>query len=772
MSSQNIKSVLVEERRFPPSAEFTARARLKPADVAALRAEAAADHQGFWARQAADRTALAQAVHGHAGRIAGAELPLVHRRRAQRLPQLPRRAPRGARPQDRGHLRRRAGRRAPRVLSRAACRRVPVRQCAAGAGREAGRSRGHLHADGARGDRRDARLRAHRRHPFGGVRRVLGAVAQGPHRGCRRRGADHRRWRLARRQGRRAQGSRRQGAVAGLPRASARSSCSSAPARTCTCIRGAISGGTTSSRASRRSASPCGSMPSIRCSCCTPRAPPASPRASSIRAPAIYSAPSSPASGCSTSTTTTSSGAPPTSAGSPATATSPTARWRPARPSSSTKARRRSRMPGRFWKICESLGVTIFYTAPTAIRALMKLGDDIPARYDLTKLRLLGSVGEPINPEAWMWYHEHIGRMRCPIVDTWWQTETGAIMISPLPGVTATKPGSCTQPLPGIDATIVDARGDAVQGADAGGYLVDPQALAVDVAHDLGRQRALPQDLLGNLPEPLLRRRRLRASRQGRLLLDHGPHRRRAERRRPSPRHDGDRIRAGRASESRRGRGGRQAARHQGRVGVRVRRAARRASDRRRRSKRSPRCCATGSPSSSAPSRGPTTSASPTICRRRARARSCAACCAPSRATRTSRRICRRSRIRRSSISCAATNRPAEAGEGRAEEEGCREEEGGGEAKPAAKRPRRRKSPSAKTKAAPDEESRARKKRRAEESRRAKKTAPKKTAPQDSAPARAARSSRQPRARSTRLSTATKWQATPPSTNRCHTACV
>ncbi|HEU5137205.1 MAG TPA: acetate--CoA ligase [Steroidobacteraceae bacterium] len=128
--------------------------------------------------------------------------------------------------------------------------------------------------------------------------------------------------------------------------------------------------------------------------------------------------------------------------------------------------------PGRFWQICESQGVTIFYTAPTAIRALMKLGDDIPARYDLTKLRLLGSVGEPINPEAWMWYHENVGRMRCPIVDTWWQTETGAIMISPLPGVTATRPGSCTQPLPGIDATIVNARGEPVEGADAGGYLV------------------------------------------------------------------------------------------------------------------------------------------------------------------------------------------------------------------------------------------------------------------------------------------------------------
>jgi acetyl-CoA synthetase len=128
--------------------------------------------------------------------------------------------------------------------------------------------------------------------------------------------------------------------------------------------------------------------------------------------------------------------------------------------------------PGRFWEIIEQRGVTIFYTAPTAIRALMKLGDDVPARYDLTKLRLLGSVGEPINPEAWMWYHEHIGRRRCPIVDTWWQTETGAIMISPLPGATVTKPGSCTQPLPGIDAAIVDAQGNEVQGADAGGFLV------------------------------------------------------------------------------------------------------------------------------------------------------------------------------------------------------------------------------------------------------------------------------------------------------------
>ncbi len=127
---------------------------------------------------------------------------------------------------------------------------------------------------------------------------------------------------------------------------------------------------------------------------------------------------------------------------------------------------------GRFWKICQDHGISVFYTAPTAIRALMKLGDEIPARYDLSRLRLLGSVGEPINPEAWMWYHRVIGRGRCPIVDTWWQTETGVILISPLPGVTPTKPGSCTLPLPGIEADIVDEHGQSITRPDAGGYLV------------------------------------------------------------------------------------------------------------------------------------------------------------------------------------------------------------------------------------------------------------------------------------------------------------
>jgi acetyl-CoA synthetase len=109
---------------------------------------------------------------------------------------------------------------------------------------------------------------------------------------------------------------------------------------------------------------------------------------------------------------------------------------------------------GRFWQLCERYGVTVFYTAPTAIRAFMRWGDEWPGKSNLSRLRLLGTVGEPINPEAWMWYHQVIGGERCPIVDTWWQTETGGIMITPLPGLTETKPGTATRPFPGIEATI------------------------------------------------------------------------------------------------------------------------------------------------------------------------------------------------------------------------------------------------------------------------------------------------------------------------------
>lgn len=126
---------------------------------------------------------------------------------------------------------------------------------------------------------------------------------------------------------------------------------------------------------------------------------------------------------------------------------------------------------GRWWELISKHKISILYTAPTAIRTFMKWGDEIPRRFDLSSLRLLGSVGEPINPEAWMWYRETIGSHRCPIVDTWWQTETGGIMISPLPGVTATKPGSAMTPLPGISAEVVNESAEPVQRGGAG-YLV------------------------------------------------------------------------------------------------------------------------------------------------------------------------------------------------------------------------------------------------------------------------------------------------------------
>jgi len=127
--------------------------------------------------------------------------------------------------------------------------------------------------------------------------------------------------------------------------------------------------------------------------------------------------------------------------------------------------------PDRWWQIIEDYGVTILYCAPTAIRAFMKQGESWPEKHDLSSLRLLGSVGEPINPEAWLWYQRNIGTGRCPIVDTWWQTETGMIMITPLPGVTTTKPGSATYPFPGVGADIVDAAGNSVP-LGQGGYLV------------------------------------------------------------------------------------------------------------------------------------------------------------------------------------------------------------------------------------------------------------------------------------------------------------
>ncbi|MEM9215332.1 MAG: acetate--CoA ligase [Cyanobacteria bacterium P01_F01_bin.150] len=131
----------------------------------------------------------------------------------------------------------------------------------------------------------------------------------------------------------------------------------------------------------------------------------------------------------------------------------------------------RASKPDCYWELIAKYKVSIFYTAPTAIRAFIKMGDDLPKKHDLSSLRLLGTVGEPINPEAWMWYHRVIGNEKCPIVDTWWQTETGGVMLTPMPGAIATKPGSATKPFPGIIADIVDPEGNPV-GENEGGYLV------------------------------------------------------------------------------------------------------------------------------------------------------------------------------------------------------------------------------------------------------------------------------------------------------------
>jgi acetyl-CoA synthetase len=157
---------------------------------------------------------------------------------------------------------------------------------------------------------------------------------------------------------------------------------------------------------------------------------------------------------------------------------------------------------GRFWKMIQDHKVTTFYTAPTAIRSLIKLGGDLPAKYDLTSLRLLGSVGEPINPEAWMWYYNSIGGGRCPIVDTWWQTETGSHMIAPLPGAMPIKPGTCTLPLPGIMATIVNEAGDEVFDQH-GGFLVIKRPFPSQIRTIWGdperyKKSYFPEEMLGN----------------------------------------------------------------------------------------------------------------------------------------------------------------------------------------------------------------------------------------------------------------------------------
>jgi acetyl-CoA synthetase len=155
--------------------------------------------------------------------------------------------------------------------------------------------------------------------------------------------------------------------------------------------------------------------------------------------------------------------------------------------------------PDRFWRLIENHKVTVFYTAPTAIRAFMRFGAHYPLKYGMKSLRLLGTVGEPINPEAWMWYRENIGRGRCPIVDTWWQTETGMIMISPLPGATPTKPGSATRPLPGVIADVVTREGESVP-PGGGGYLVLKQPWPAMLRNIYGDPERYQQQYWSQLP--------------------------------------------------------------------------------------------------------------------------------------------------------------------------------------------------------------------------------------------------------------------------------
>ena len=281
--------------------------------------------------------------------------------------------------------------------------------------------------------------------------------------------------------------------------------------------------------------------------------------------------------------------------------------------------------PDRFWRLIEKYRVNIFYTSPTAIRAFVRQGDQWPNAHDMSSLRLLGSVGEPINPAAWEWYYKIIGKERCPIVDTWWQTETGAIMIAPMPGAVPLKPGSGTLPLPGVIADVVDLQGKPVA-ANQRRLPDHPAAVAQHGAHAVARSGALQAAVLGAHRRRLPGGRR-RAPRRGRLLLDSGPRGRRDERQRPPAEHDGAGIGAGAASGGGGSGGGGQAARdHRPGRGL-----LRHPEEGRLEPRTSwPRNCASGWRTKSAASPSRSRSASPTRCPRRAAARSCAACCARS----------------------------------------------------------------------------------------------------------------------------------------------
>ena len=199
--------------------------------------------------------------------------------------------------------------------------------------------------------------------------------------------------------------------------------------------------------------------------------------------------------------------------------------------------------PGRLWELVDEYKVTIFYTAPTAIRAFIKWGDEHVEKADLSSLRLLGTVGEPINPEAWMWYREKVGKNQCPIVDTWWQTETGGIMLTTLPGVHEAKPGAAGFPFFGVEPAIMDIEGNE-QPADQGGYLVLKRpwpSMLRTVYGDDDRYRA---EYWTEIPHVYFAGDSARQD-EGRLLLDYGAYRRRGERLRTPLGDDGGRVGAG-----------------------------------------------------------------------------------------------------------------------------------------------------------------------------------------------------------------------------------
>ncbi len=291
---------------------------------------------------------------------------------------------------------------------------------------------------------------------------------------------------------------------------------------------------------------------------------------------------------------------------------------------------------GRFWKMIEKHKVTIFYTAPTAIRSLIKAAEGNekvhPKNYDLTSLRILGTVGEPINPAAWEWYHLHIGGGRCPIVDTFWQTETGGHVITPLPGATPLVPGSCTLPFPGIDAAVVDEQGHEVPNGK-GGILVIRKPWPSMIRTIYGdperfRKSYYPEDFQGKYY--LAGDGAIRDEKTGYFtitgriddVLNVSGHRMGTME-----------IESALVSQHRAGGrgGGRRPPRRDHRRGdLRLRRPQARRGPPARKPSRSPRSCATGSPRRSARSPSPRTSASATTCPRRAAARSCGACCARS----------------------------------------------------------------------------------------------------------------------------------------------